>query len=200
VNDIQLAPRDAMPKAKEAALKALEIDPELAAAHASMGMVKTAYDFDWTGAEREFRRALELDPDYATGHAWYGWYLSVVGRHEEAVKELTRARQLDPLSPEVNAFLGLAFHRAGRYEEAVAQLRKTLEMDPRAWLPHVYLGWTLEQMGRLPQAIAAFEDARGSRRTASRWARSPAPTPWPATAERPRGSSKGCGRRPASST
>src|SRR5271166_3626324 len=98
---ILLPPKEAIPKARAAALKALQIDDSLAEAHASLGLIAEQYDYDWQTAEREFRRAIELDPDYATGHQWYAEYLSLQGRFDEAMAESERARQLDPLSSKI---------------------------------------------------------------------------------------------------
>jgi tetratricopeptide (TPR) repeat protein len=106
--------KDAFPKAKEAALKALELDDSLAEAHASLGYVKGAYDWDSSGAEREFQRAIELNPSYATAHRFYGLALAGMGRFEEALRELKRALELDPLSTAGNHALALGFFKASK--------------------------------------------------------------------------------------
>ena len=133
VDDFLLAPREAMPKAKEAAKKALEIDDTLAAAHTEMANIYFWYDWDWPAAEREYRRAIELDPNYLRAHEFYGWYLVSMGRAAEGIAEAKRAAQLDPLSSEANFVLGYDLYLARRYEEAIDQLRKTLELDSNYW-------------------------------------------------------------------
>ncbi|HLN97062.1 MAG TPA: winged helix-turn-helix domain-containing protein [Pyrinomonadaceae bacterium] len=153
----RLPPREAMPKAKAAAIRALELDETLAEAHASLGRVFAAYDWDWTGAEREYKRAIELNPRYATVHQWYGGYLSLMGRSNEAIAERKRALELEPLSLVINFELGLAFYYARDYDRAIEQFQKTLELDqsfPPAYnfLPAVY-----EQNGMYSEAIAEFK-------------------------------------------
>jgi serine/threonine-protein kinase len=126
-----MPPNDAMPKARQAALKALSIDDSLAAAHTSLGYVKALHEFDWPGAEREFKRALQLNAGDSDAHFGYGiTYLAPIGRLDEAVQEMKIARDLDPLSPIANTYLGLAYHFVGNRPEAAAQLRKALELDP----------------------------------------------------------------------
>ncbi len=159
-SDIHIAPHDAMPKAKQAALKALAIDDTLAEAHGALAIELTAYDWDWTNAEKEFRRAIELNPDYPTAHAQYGWYLSLMARPDEAIAEVKRATQLDPLSINSNGILGMAYGWARRNDEAVAQLQKTLELDPEDWLARAYLGWVHIGQGKFPEAIDSLQRAR----------------------------------------
>jgi TolB-like protein/Tfp pilus assembly protein PilF len=126
-----LPPNEAMPKARQAALKALALDDTLAAAHTSLGYVKSLHEFDWPGAEREFKRALQLNAGDSDAHFGYGiTYLVPVGRLDEAVHEMQTARDLDPLSPITNTYLGLAYHFVGNRPESAAQLRKALELDP----------------------------------------------------------------------
>jgi len=126
-----MPPNEAMPKARQAALKALSIDDSLAAAHTSLGYVKALHEFDWPGAEREFKRALQLNAGDSDAHFGYGiTYLAPIGRLDEAVEEMKIARDLDPLSPIANTYLGLAYHFVGNLPEAAAQLRKALELDP----------------------------------------------------------------------
>jgi tetratricopeptide (TPR) repeat protein len=120
----------------------------------------TAYDWDWANAEKEFKRAIELNPDYPTAHAQYGWYLSLMGRHEEAIAEVKRATELDPLSTNSNGILGLAFGWAGRNDEAVAQLQKTVELDPESWITLAYLGWVHIGQGKFSEAITALQRAK----------------------------------------
>jgi serine/threonine-protein kinase len=126
-----LPPNEAMPKARQAALKALALDDTLAAAHTSLGYVKSLHEFDWPGAEREFKRALQLNSGDSEAHFGYGiTYLAPVGRLDEAVREMQTARDLDPLSPIANTYLGLAYHFVGNRTAAALQLRKALELDP----------------------------------------------------------------------
>jgi TolB-like protein/DNA-binding winged helix-turn-helix (wHTH) protein len=126
----RLPAKEAFPKAQEAALKALELDPSLAEAHTSLAFVKFSNDWDWSGAEREFKEAIALNPNYATAHHWYSHYLVAMGRLDEAVSELERARDLDPFSVPINAFLGQALYYARRYDEALRQYQRGLEMHP----------------------------------------------------------------------
>src|SRR6266849_135899 len=124
-----LPPREAMPKAKAAAVRALELDEALAEAHTSLGRVLAAFDWNWTTAETEFKRAIELNPRYAVAHQWYGGWLGVMGRANEAIAESKRAQELDPVSPIVNFELALAFYYARDYDQAIEQFHKTLELD-----------------------------------------------------------------------
>lgn len=120
--------REAMPPAREAALKALSLDGDLAEAHATLGVVNT-HEYDFAGAERGYRRAIELKPNYATAHQWYGIQLFYLARHEEAVGELRQALEIDPLSVIINLDYAESLFQAHRYNEAIAQLKKTLELD-----------------------------------------------------------------------
>ena len=126
-----------MSKAKQAALKALSLDSNLAEAHTALGNVLVDDEVDLTGAMREFKRAIELKPNDATAHHWLGNdILAALGRFEEAITEGKRAVELDPLSPIINADLGTTFYYARRYDESVAQLRKTLTIDPTFFYAH----------------------------------------------------------------
>jgi len=152
-------PRESAPKAEAAATKALEIDDTLAQAHASLGMIRMSYEWDWAGAEREFQRAIEIDPNYATAHHWYAILLASTGRSEPAIASLNRAQQLDPLSLIISADLGLVLHFARRDDEAIEQVRKALEMDASFAAGHRPLGMAYEQKGMYTEAIAEFEKA-----------------------------------------
>jgi TolB-like protein/Flp pilus assembly protein TadD len=123
-------PRDSFPKARVAAQKAIALDDTLAEAHVSLAMVRASYDWDWVGAEQEFRRAIELNPNYATAHQWYGIMLASLGRFPEAERELKRARELDPLSPIVNMGVGEVYAWEGRDDEAISQYKRVIELDP----------------------------------------------------------------------
>ncbi|MDT4952719.1 MAG: eukaryotic-like serine/threonine-protein kinase [Acidobacteriota bacterium] len=155
-----LPPNEAMPKARAAAEKALEIDDTLAEAHASLGLVKAFYDWDWASAEDEYRRAIELNPGYASTHHWYGWYLALMGRLNEAIAEIKQASELDPLSLEINTDLGLSFLFARQYDRAIEQFEKAMEMDPNFIWTHFFMGWAYEQKGNYEGAIAEFKKAR----------------------------------------
>jgi len=149
-----------MPKAREAARKALELDDTLAEAHADMGMILFWYDYNWNAAEKELRRAIELKPNSADAHAYYGWELILAGRVDEGIVESKRATELDPLSVEVNETVGQNLYNARQYDQAIEQLRKTLDMDPGYWLARMLLGSAYEAKGDLPRAIAEYEKAR----------------------------------------
>ena len=154
-----LHPSETFPKAKEAALKALEIDDNLAEAHNSLAYARIRYDFDWEGAEREFRRAIELNPNYATGHFWYSELLMQSCRFDEGLSEIKRATELDPVSLVINSTLGIFYAVAGQDEQAIAQLRKTLEMDPDFAYAHRHLGMVYLIVNKFPEAIAELEKA-----------------------------------------
>ncbi len=152
------SPAEALPRAKAAALKAIEIDPTSGEAHASLALV-LSHQRNWAAAENEFKRALQLSPRYANAHHWYGDYLSVVGRHEEALVEAKRAFELDPLSPMINTWLGLRFYHARQYDEAIEQGRKILEFDPSFAPAHLLLGQAYVQKGLHAQAISELQSA-----------------------------------------
>ncbi len=152
--------REALPKAKAAATKALELDDRLAEAHASLAYVKYQFDGDWPGAEREFKRAIELNPNYATAHHWYSNYLSVSERHPEAIAEMKLAQELEPLSLVMNAGVGWAYYYARQYDQAIEQFRKTLELDPNFNRAYTGLGVVYEQKGMHSEAVAALQRAR----------------------------------------
>jgi serine/threonine protein kinase/Flp pilus assembly protein TadD len=159
-NDFFLTSQGSMPKAKEAARKALQLDDTLAEAHADMGMILFWYDYDWNAAEGELRRAIELKPNSADAHAYYGWELTIVGRVEEGIAESKRAVELDPLSVEVNETAGQNLYYARQYDQAIEQLSKTLEMDPDYWVARMYLGTAYEAKGDLARAVAECKKAR----------------------------------------
>jgi serine/threonine protein kinase/TolB-like protein/Tfp pilus assembly protein PilF len=154
-----LPANEAMPKARAAAQQALQLDNTLAEAHASLGLVKAFYEWDWAGAEGEYRRAIELNPGYASAHHWYGWYLALMGRLNEAIAEVKQASELDPLSLEINTDLGLSFFFARQYESAIEQFEKAIEMDPNSIWTRFFLGWAREQKGDYDEAIAEYRKA-----------------------------------------
>jgi TolB-like protein/Flp pilus assembly protein TadD len=154
-----LPSRETFPKAKAAALKALEIDDTLAQAHAALAFTHQSFDWDFSAAEKEYRRAIELDPKYPTVHHWYSLYLSWLGRHEQAIAEAERAYELDPLSPIISNVRASAFNDARQYDRAIEAARKTLELDKGFIAALLHLGRALEQKKMYPEAIAAFEEA-----------------------------------------
>jgi serine/threonine-protein kinase len=152
-------PQECWQKAKSAATKALEIDDELAEAHASLALVRMYYEWDWLEAEREFKRAIGLNPNYPTAHQWYAEYLAAMSRPDEAVAEIKRAQELDPLSVMVVTAVGIIFYYARQYDQAIGPLRKAIEMNPNFPPAHRVLGWVCEQQGLSEETIAAFQNA-----------------------------------------
>jgi TolB-like protein/Tfp pilus assembly protein PilF len=154
------APHETMPKAKESAIKALALDNTLAEAHASLAHILVNYDWNWSEAEKEFKRSIELKPDYATGHEWYAiHYLTATGRLEEAVQEIKKALELEPASPVMNTFMGATLYYAGRYDEAIDQCRRTIQMDPNFAVAHWHLGLAYEQKQVFDAASEEFKGA-----------------------------------------
>lgn len=150
-------PKDGFPKAKEAAVKALEIDDTLAEAHSSLAFIKFRWDRDRVEAEREFRLAIKHKPTYAPAHQWYSSYLASLERFDEAIAEAKRASELEPLSFIASSHLGWIFYLSGQNEEAIAQCTKILKLDPNSFSSRRYLGLAYEQKGMYPQAIAEFQ-------------------------------------------
>jgi len=149
-------PNETMPKAKAAALKALELDDNLAEAHASLAQILDDYDWDYSGALREVDRAIQLNPNYATAHQWRGEFLMALARHDEAIGEIRRALKLDPLSLIINRVLGDAYYSARRYDEAIDQLRKTIDMDPNFPSAHHSLAAVYKGKGIYQDAVAEW--------------------------------------------
>jgi len=154
-----LAPRDAYPKARQAATRAVALDSNLGEAHISLAWCLDGFDWNWDAAGKEFLRGLVLSPGYATGHHWYGWHLATLGRHGEAVAELEKAQNLDPLSLIIGTDLAEELLIAQRYDEALKQIRKTLNLDPFFALAHYVLGEVLAQKQMNSEAIAEFQKA-----------------------------------------
>jgi TolB-like protein/DNA-binding winged helix-turn-helix (wHTH) protein/tetratricopeptide (TPR) repeat protein len=152
------SPAEALPKANAAALKAIEIDPQSAEAHASLGLVLN-HTWDWAGAEAEFKHALQLDPHYANAHHWYGDNLSATGRHDEALLEAKRALELDPLNLMIGTWVGLRYYLARKYDLAIEQGRNTVELDPHFAAAHLLLGESYVQMGLHEQGLAELRTA-----------------------------------------
>ena len=154
------APHEAMPKAKESAIKALTLDDTLAEAHATLAHILINYDWNSSAAEKEFKRSIELNPEYATAHQWYAiHFLTATGRLEEAVQEMKKALELDPASLVMNTFMGATLSYTGRYDEAIDQCRRTIQMDPNFAVAHWHLGLAYEQKQLLDEAIEEFRKA-----------------------------------------
>ena len=155
-----MAPNEALPQSRAAALKALQLDETLAEPHVSLGHVKYFYDRDWAGAEREFKRAIELNPNYPGAHHWYAIFLSVnSGRKNEALSEIRRALELDPLSLPINCWYGRILGVAGQTDQAVELLRKTRDMDPNFLLTRFRLGHAYLDKGMYDDAASEFDYA-----------------------------------------
>jgi TolB-like protein/DNA-binding winged helix-turn-helix (wHTH) protein len=152
------SPAEALPIAYAAARKALDINPESAEAHASLGLAMS-HRWDWTGAETEFRRALQLDPQYANAHLWYGDYLSIRSRHDEALTQAKRALELDPLNLMSSTWVGLRYYLAHDYPRAIEQNRDSVELDPNFAAAHLLLGEDYVQAGLRNEAVAELKKA-----------------------------------------
>jgi TolB-like protein/DNA-binding winged helix-turn-helix (wHTH) protein/Tfp pilus assembly protein PilF len=155
----RLPASEASPKAKAAAIRALEIDPSLAAAETSLATAKFNYDWDWAGASEGFRKAIQLDPSYSTAYQRYSLYLSAMGKFDDSFDQIKRARELEPLSISINTSLGWRLYLAREYDQAIAQLRDTLEMDPGSEWAHLNLGQAYEQKGQFGTAIEELQKA-----------------------------------------
>jgi TolB-like protein/DNA-binding winged helix-turn-helix (wHTH) protein/Flp pilus assembly protein TadD len=155
----RMTPREALPRAKAAAIKALELDDTLGEAHTSLAFCLDGFDWDFEAGEREFRRAIELNPGYATGHHWYAWHLSLLGRNGEASTEMRRAVDLDPLSLIINADLAELLLIAHLYDDSIRQSRKTIELDPNFGLAHNQLAQAYLQRQMHDEAIAELQKA-----------------------------------------
>jgi TolB-like protein/DNA-binding winged helix-turn-helix (wHTH) protein len=151
-----LLPSEAFPRAKAAAMKALELDGESPDAHGALALVKHHFEWDWSGAEAEYKRAIELQPNFATAHHRYAWFLSDMGRHDQALQEIRRAQELDPTSMVVQTNLGRVLYRARRYDESITELRKAVALDPDRMFTHIFLGMAYEQKGSCTEALSEF--------------------------------------------
>jgi TolB-like protein/DNA-binding winged helix-turn-helix (wHTH) protein/Flp pilus assembly protein TadD len=150
-------PKEVYLKAKEAALKALEIDDMLAEAHATLGVIKAQYEWDRTGGKRELQRAIELNPNYAMARLWYSEILGDEGRSEEGIAQVKQAFDLDPLSLGTNRALAVSFYMKRQYEQAIELQRKAIELYPNSFIAHDDLGWMYVQNGMYQEAIAEFD-------------------------------------------
>ena len=154
-----MSPQEAWQQASKAARKALEIDGNLGAAHASLAFSMDLYAWNWSAAEQEYQLAIALSPNYATAHHWYAFHLLVLGRYQEGIAELRKAQSLDPLSLIISADLADALCIAHLYDQSIEQSSKTLQMDSNFALAHYEMGQALEQKHLYDQAIESFEQA-----------------------------------------
>lgn len=152
-----LLPNDGYPKAKEAALKALELDPSLGEAHVSLGMIAYRYERDWKRSESEFKKAVRLSPGYPTAYNWYSSYLMTMGRRDEAERMMEKGLKIDPMSIILNWSLGYIYYAQRRFEEAVEQYKKSQDLDPSFPRNQFDLGLAYLMMGRLEEAKVEFE-------------------------------------------
>ena len=148
-----------MPKAREAAVRALQTDDELPEAHVALALILENYDWDWNSAEKEYRRAIELNPNYATAHHWYAEFLTWQGRFDEALRESESARRLDPLSLIIAADRGAILYFARQYDRSIEQFQNVLEMDPSFGRAHLGIDAYM-QLGRFDEALAKVEEWR----------------------------------------
>ena len=155
-----LPPKQAMVQAKAAAVKAVQLDDSSAEAHASMGHILHNYDWDFDGAEREFKRAIELNPNYAIAHHWYAHLLMQIGRTDESLSQAHLATELDPLSPFINNGLARQYYLSRQYDKAIAQCQVVLEMDPSYLPARTQLALAYEQKGMLTEAVSTMEQTR----------------------------------------
>jgi TolB-like protein/Tfp pilus assembly protein PilF len=153
-------PREVLPKARNAAIKALENDDTLAEAHASLGLIKFYFDWDWSGAEHHYKRALELDPRSVLAHQRYGSYLATMGRVDESIAILERGQALDPLSLPINSLLGFSLYASRQYDKSIDQYRRTVDMDPNYLQARFGLGFAYTQKGMYEEAIEELQKAR----------------------------------------
>lgn len=157
---VEPPPPGAWQQAKLAATRAVEADPELAEAHASLGFVRLHYDRDWDDAERELRQAIQLRPTNQVAHRWYAYSLSAMGRHDEAAAEIEQAREISPQSPVIATALANVLFLASRFDDAIEQCQKALALDPGSVAAHTILRWAYEKKGMQSEALAAFEQER----------------------------------------
>jgi tetratricopeptide (TPR) repeat protein len=149
------------PKAKAAATRALELDDDISEAHAVLGAVKADFEYDWPGAEQEFKRAIDLNPNDADAHFRYAWnYLTPLGRSEQAISEMKKALELDPFSRIDNTIFALTYFYGRRYDKALGQFQKAIELNPDFFVTYYHLAWLYAQIGKYPDAISALTEGR----------------------------------------
>ena len=154
-----MAPNEAYPKAKEAVGKALALNAGLAAAHTSLGLIKFQYDWDWRGAEAEFREAINANFNYAPAHHYFADYLKAMGRFDEALAEIEKARELDPLSLAINIGVGHVLYLSGQYDKAIEAYKRAVDLDPGFMATHIWFGRPYLEKGMFDEAIAELETA-----------------------------------------
>ena len=154
-----MAPNEAYPKAKAAVSKALSLHAGLAEAHTSLGLIRFQYDWDWPGAEEEFKVALDINPSYAPAHHFFADYLKAMGRFEEAIAEIEKARELDPLSLAINTGVGHVLYLSRQYDKAIEEYKRAIELDPSFMATHVWFGRPYLEKGLFAEAIAELETA-----------------------------------------
>jgi tetratricopeptide (TPR) repeat protein len=152
-------PTEAMPQARDAAIRAIQLEPDLAEAHTSLADVHLHFDWRWDAAGREYRRAIECNPGYALGYQWYANLLAATGQHEAAYAAVMRALEIEPVSLSFQVWAGVTSHFARRYDDAVNHYQKALELDPNFVVAHMYLAQALEQKGCYAEALHAFDTA-----------------------------------------
>lgn len=155
----QMKPLEALAKSRSHLKKALDLDETLAEAHCTLGLLKSWYDWDWNGADREFQAALALDPSQVTAMIWQSLLFSAMGRHKESIDSMQRAREIEPLSPSVNLYLGVAQTHAGQHDRAILQIQQSIEFDPGYYRPYFFLGRILSFLERHDEAVAALKMA-----------------------------------------
>ena len=154
-----VSPAEAMPKARDAAMRAIELDPELAEAHTSLADIHLHFDWRWDAAGREYRRAIECNPGYALGYHWYANLLAATGQHDAAYAAVMQALQIDPVSLITQVWAGVTSHLARRFDDAIRHYQNALELDPDFTWAHMYLAQALEQKGCYPEALKEFDTA-----------------------------------------
>jgi len=154
-----MAPNEAYPKAREAVSRALSLDANLADAHTSLGLIRFQYDWDWPGAEQEFKVALDINPNYAPAHHFFADYLKAMGRFNEALLEIEKARELDPLSLAINIGVGHVLYLSRQYDKAIEEYKRAVELDPSFMATHVWFGRPYLEKGLFAEAIAELETA-----------------------------------------
>jgi adenylate cyclase len=154
-----MAPNEAYPKAKEAVKSALALNEGLSAAHTSLGLIKFQYDWDWKGAEDEFRESISINFNYAPAHHFFADYLKAMGRFEEALAEIEKARELDPLSLSINIGVGHVLYLSGQYDRAIEEYQRAVELEPGFMATHVWFGRPYLEKGMFTEAIAELETA-----------------------------------------
>jgi len=152
-----MAPHKAYPKAKEAVGQALALDPQLAEAHTSLGLIKFQYDWDWKEAEKELKEAININPNYAPAHHFFADYLKAMGRFDEALVEIEKAQELDPLSLAINTGVGHVLYLSRQYDKAIEKYKRAVELDPNFMMTHIWFGRPYLEKGMFEEAISELE-------------------------------------------